>query len=239
MCKRKARSIKCQCCHLPSVLFVQTVSRLWRCDRQPTGVRFEISPHCISPKWLSFVFRSSSIRIFSTWLWVDQSSEKVVASVKNLKRKFIFKHGTLEESMNASRSIHLFKSPLFHQWLILSTLFVNTHYPCIHKDERAHVWTVEFVICLWWKFDPYEVVWCRVLVFHLPTDAAPGADYPEPPYVPYPWAKPFQGRIIFRIGFCFLMTPTNYPERFLSLLSKPCKLAWRSCTLIGWLVITH
>ena len=40
----------------------------------------------------------------------------------------------------------------------------------------------------------------------------PGADYPEPPYVLYPWVNPFRRRIIFRTGFpakihCFRERP--------------------------------
>ena len=39
-----------------------------------------------------------------------------------------------------------------------------------------------------------------------------GADYPEPPYVLYPWVNPFRRRIIFRTGFpakihCFRERP--------------------------------
>ena len=35
-------------------------------------------------------------------------------------------------------------------------------------------------------------------------------------YVLHPWVNPFQWRIIFRTGFCFLMTPMNiiYPQAF-------------------------
>ena len=43
-------------------------------------------------------------------------------------------------------------------------------------------------------------------------DYKTGADYPEPPYVLYPWVNPFRRRIIFRTGFpakihCFRERP--------------------------------
>ena len=127
------------------------------------------------------VISTSRTTLPTTWQSAvfPYSKQTVTESHKKKTRtKFIFHLATLTltDPMNASRSIYLFVCSNHHfstDTDSSSTPYIKSRNPqCFYAIcRRVYARNVMFVISSQWKFDPYQLVWYQILVFHFPFEA--------------------------------------------------------------------